>query len=402
MIARIYIWLLLAILLPDMYIYWRFFLRKEGFKWSQLLWWLPSAAMVAYTIVLARERDFAPADITTLYLYLFLVGLIVVAKLLFVVCSLVGLGIRKLSGAKANYGNIVGLLLAAATWVVVIYGSTKGFDQVTVRRITYESSELPESFDGYRIVQFSDAHVGTYGEGRQRMVEVFVDSILAQRGDLIVFTGDLQDIVPEEINPHKQQLCKLQARDGVIAIMGNHDYPTYVNVDAATKRRYLSETQQAMRSMGWDLLLNSHRAVERDGDSIIIGGMENDGDGRHFPQLGDVGATLRGSLPANMKSGEDSVGMARDFVVMLQHDPTGWRRKILPQSNAQLTLSGHTHGGQVKIFGWSPASLAYSEWGGMYYEGGRAINVSTGVGGVIPFRIGVPGEICVITLKKKR
>ena len=86
---------------------------------------------------------------------------------------------------------------------------------------------------------------------------------------------------------------------------------------------------------------------------------------------------------------------------MLQHDPTSWRRKILPQSGAQLTLSGHTHAMQFCLFGWSPSSLIYSEWGGMFYEGNRAINVSTGLGGFIPFRFGVPGEIVVITLKRE-
>lgn len=400
MIARISVWLLIAIVLPDIYIYWRFFIRKGNLHWNHLLWWVPSVAMVAYTVALASVRDFAPADINVLYLYLLLVALIVVPKLLFTLCSLIGLALRKLCHAKANYGNLAGLAIGIVVWVVAIYGFTRGFEQVTVRHLTYSSPDIPEAFDGYKMVQFSDAHVGTYASWRQWVVEAFVDTIMRQHADIIIFTGDLQDIVPDEIRPHAHILGRLTAPDGVVAIMGNHDYPTYVNVDEKTKASYLWQTQQAMRNMGWQLLLNSHTAITRGNDSIIIAGMENDGDGIHFPQYGNVEQTLRGSLPGNMRGAPDSLSSRRDFVVMLQHDPTGWRRKIIPECNAQLTLSGHTHGGQVKIFGWSPASLAYSEWGGVYHEGDQTINVSTGVGGVVPFRIGIPGEICVITLKK--
>ena len=87
---------------------------------------------------------------------------------------------------------------------------------------------------------------------------------------------------------------------------------------------------------------------------------------------------------------------------MMQHDPTCWRDHILPECHAQLTLSGHTHGGQMSLFGLSPVSLTYDEWGGLYREGGRALYVTTGLGALIPFRLGLPSEIVVITLKKKK
>jgi hypothetical protein len=116
--------------------------------------------------------------------------------------------------------------------------------------------------------------------------------------------------------------------------------------------------------------------------------MENDGEGR-FPQLGDIAQTLR-----RLKR--------QSFVIMLEHDPTAWKRKILPHSHAQLTLSGHTHGGQFNLFGWSPASLKYREYDGLYRAGDRMLYVTKGLGGVIPFRFGTPGEIVVITLKCKK
>ena len=116
--------------------------------------------------------------------------------------------------------------------------------------------------------------------------------------------------------------------------------------------------------------------------------MENDGRPPH-PAKGNIGKTLAG-----VRDGA--------FILMLQHDPSSWRRTILPKSKAQLTLSGHTHGGQIKIFGWSPAAVSYGEYDGMYNEGGRAINVSSGMGAFIPFRLGVSNEIVVITLHRSR
>ena len=108
-----------------------------------------------------------------------------------------------------------------------------------------------------------------------------------------------------------------------------------------------------------------------------------------MPRLGNIAMTMQGI---------DSTS----FVVMLQHDPSAWREKILPESHAQLTLSGHTHGGQFEVFGWSPAALSYDEWGGWTYEADRGIYVSTGLGALIPFRLGLPGEIAVIELKSKK
>ena len=183
---------------------------------------------------------------------------------------------------------------------------------------------------------------------------------------------------------------QLKAKDGVFAVLGNHDYDVYQNCDEEEKTRNCAKTVKALRDMGFDLLLNEHRIVRRDSDSIVIAGMENWGTKKRMPRKGDVIKTLTGITIS-----------PSPFIVMLQHDPSCWREKILPECNAQLTLSGHTHGGQISLFGWSPVALSYSEWGGMTYEGSRAIFVSTGLGALIPFRFGLPGEIVVITLRKK-
>ena len=275
-------------------------------------------------------------------------------------------------------------------WALTGYGFLFGFQQFEVRHVEFASADLPEAFDGYRIVQFSDAHVGSMTGSRQWMLQRAVDSINAQHADAIVFTGDMQNIWPDELTQQSSYFRQLKAKDGVFAVLGNHDYDVYQNCDEEEKTRNCAKTVKALRDMGFDLLLNEHRIVRRDSDSIVIAGMENWGTKKRMPRKGDVIKTLTG-ITINPSP----------FIVMLQHDPSCWREKILPECNAQLTLSGHTHGGQISLFGWSPVAMSYSEWGGMTYEGARAIFVSTGLGALIPFRFGLPGEIVVITLRKK-
>ena len=399
MITRIFIPILFAIILPDLYLYLRFIRRvadKGRKRRRAVALLLPSAVMVLATVGLVASREFAPRDFSLMNIYLLLLALLVIPKCVFVLCSSIGhlcsrlvrlaFGIRQ--RPARNYGNILGLLLVATIWYVAIYGSTAGFQQVKVRHVEYASPDLPESFDGYRIVHFSDVHAGTYGTGRQWLLQEFVDSINSQDADAIMFTGDLQNRTPDELLPHTTILGSLKSRDGVYSVLGNHDYANYITADEATKRSNELKTIALERQMGWKLLVNENVTIRRDSDSIVVAGMANDGDGVHFPQLGDIRSTLRG------------VGDSA-FVVMLQHDPSSWRRKILPASQAQLTLSGHTHAMQFGLFGWSPASWVYTEWGGLFHEGSRAINVSTGMGGFIPFRFGMPGEIVVVTLRKK-
>ena len=389
MITRIAILLILMAVVPDLYIDRRFLRRIKGRRamLRRLLWWLPTLGMIAYTMVFVFDRQFAPSDIKILNVYLFLVGLLITPKCLFALCSAIGWGVKKMIRRKANYGNIVGVVMVVLNWYVLFYGSFVGFDQITVREMTYESADLPKAFDGYRIVQFSDAHVGTYIGGREHLLRAVVDTINAQSPDMVVFAGDLQNREPQEIRPFVDVLGGIKAKDGVFSVIGNHDYADYIEATPDIKAENEKETRELERKMGWRLLVNEHEVVRRGADSIVIAGLDNDGDGKKFPQRGDVRKALEGV--------SDSA-----FVVMAEHDPTCWRRKILPESRAQLTLSGHTHAMQFMIGNWSPASFVYKEWGGVFYEGARALIVSTGIGGFIPFRFGVPGEIVVITMRR--
>ena len=311
------------------------------------------------------------------------VGFVIVPLLLFLLC-------RKFLPNK-RYGTVLGILLAAIEISLVAYGMTAGFRPLVVRQVEFASADLPAAFDGYRIVQFSDAHVGSMTGSRQEMVQQLIDSVNAQHPDMIVFTGDMQNITPDELIPSMLYFRQLLAYDGVYAVLGNHDYAVYQNCDDTEKANNCLLTKEVIRKMGFDLLLNEHRIIHRDSDSIVVAGMENWGKAERAPKEGDVKKTLTHPSPLT----------SHLYTLMLQHDPTCWREKILPECNAQLTLSGHTHGGQFSLFGWSPVALTYDEWQGMTYEGDRALYVSTGAGSLIPFRLNQPREIVVITLRKK-
>lgn len=390
MIARALIFILPLILLPDFYREWRCRSRKTPKPlWKRLLAWLPSVAMLGYTAWLAAQPGFAPANMNVLFVYLFILALFFALRFVYMLCSLAGWSVARLTHSRRNYGNLVGLLLMPLLCFVLVYGTTVGFSKLEVKHVELSFADLPPAFDGYKLVLFSDAHVGNYGRSRQDILKSCIDSINAQQADLIAFTGDLQNLHPQELYPQIDLLSSLTARDGVVSVLGNHDYAEYIDADEVTKTANCRETQSLERQMGWRLLMNEHIALHRGADSIVIAGMENDGTKKRMPQLGDVAKTLKGISDG-------------DFIVMLEHDPTCWKRKILPQSKAQLTLSGHTHGGQFALFGLSPVAMSYNEYDGLYRrDDGRVLYVTAGVGGLIPFRFGVPGEIVVITLRRK-
>lgn len=383
MIARISIIILLVTLLPDIYMYRRYVKRRLGNVWARMAWWLPTLLITVSTIGVSLTRDFAPHNLTLFNTYLFITALVVLPKLTFVLCSLAGRLARRVLKLRRNWGNYVGLVLVLAELYILFHGTMVGTDRLNVRQVTIESDDLPEAFDGYRIAQFTDAHLGSM---KDELMLRAVTAINDMRPDLIVFTGDIQNMRPEELPRFAQTLKRLKAKDGVMSVLGNHDYSHYVNVPPEEALRNERMTRDFETSVGWQLLLNDNRIVRRGSDSIVIAGGENDGR-PPFPAKADLKKTLRG---INAKS----------FVVMLQHDPSAWRRHILPETNAQLTLSGHTHGGQISLFGLRPTELVGKEDDGLYVEGKRKLFVSTGLGGFIPFRFYMNPEVVEITLKR--
>lgn len=395
MIARDILLFLLLIILPFLYIDLRWFKGKKAW-WKRLLWWVPCVAMTAYCGYLAMERDFIPGNdrIFILYGFLFLLGLIIIPMWTFLISSSLGKGcswiVRKCKKSPRrkprNYGNLLGVLSVPVVWFILFWGTFVGFNKLEVNHTDYISKDLPKAFDGYHIVLFSDAHVGSYQKHNSWLLQCAVDSINAQKPDMIIFAGDLQNIQPQELYPHIDVLGALKAKDGIYSVLGNHDYAEYIGGDEAIKAANCKETVSLERQMGWNVLLNEHCTIERDKDHIILAGMENDGDGKRFPQKGDINKTLENVAK-------------HDFILMLEHDPSAWRRKIVKDGRSQLTLSGHTHKMQFSLFDWCPLSLTGKEFNGWYQEGSQQLFVTAGLGGLIPFRFGATGEIVVLTLR---
>ena len=391
MIARAPYLFILLIIIPDLYFDFHYWRRKYSLG-QRFCRWLPTIGLVVYTIYLMYEKNFIPDNPNILYIYLLLVGLIAIPKLVYMLCSITGLTFSKLIHRKSskhpakNYGNLIGLVCVPVIWYIVLYGSFIGFNKVEVNRQTFTSPDLPKAFDGYKVVLFSDAHVGSYTARNEHVLKKAIDLINTQHPDMIVYTGDIQNTQPQDIYRHMDVLSSLRAKDGIYSILGNHDYGDYICGNTAKKVANMRETMSLEKQMGWTLLMNEHRYIDRGKSHIIIAGMENDGDGIRFPQKGNIKKALKGI-------NDD------DFILMLEHDPSSWRRRIIPDGRAQLTLSGHTHKMQFALFDWCPMSLKGKEVNGWYTEDEQSLFVTAGLGGLIPFRFGAPGEIAVITLK---
>ncbi len=293
-------------------------------------------------------------------------------------------------------------LAAIVAFLLVLgcIGYFYGSRHFVVHDRTLYFDNLPDSFDGYRIAQFSDFHAMSFHMGHEEDVRTVVDLVNSLHCDLIVFTGDLVTIQSGDLDGFDSCLASLSAPDGVMSIMGNHDYALYQRgLTPGQRSEDVRKLQRRQRDMGWQLLLNDHRIIRRGGDSIAVVGVENDGEAPRFPSYGN--------LPKAMSGIGDGT-----FTVLLSHDPTHWRRKVIPDTDIELTLSGHTHAGQFKVFGWSPVSWVYQEWSGRYGnektdKTGMSVRqtlvVSEGVGCVpVPFRVGAWPEVNVITLRKSK
>lgn len=389
MIFRMLIPFILMLLLPDLYIYMAYIRHLSTKPIVQLLWWLPTLLLAVWMTV-AFVGQFQHVSFMK---YIFGAMLCcAIPKILFTLCSLLG-KLTHIAGISQTYSNrpldVLGCLLAFASFCILLYGSMFGWKQLTVREVTVECPDLPAAFDGYRLAHFTDMHIGTQA-GNTPLIEKMIQLINSQKADMIVFTGDLVNGNPDELEPGFIQLLQqLKATDGVYSVMGNHDYCMYGQYH--NKRSMASAVQQLQQiereQLHWDLLLNEHRIIRRGNDSIALLGVENDGT-PPFPEYGDLPKTLKGL--------EDGC-----FKVLLSHDPTHWRRKVLPETDIQLTLSGHTHATQFKIGDFSPSRFVYKDWDGLYTEGHRNLFISNGLGAVMfPFRFGAWPEVVVITLKR--
>lgn len=265
------------------------------------------------------------------------------------------------------------------------FGFIEGWKRLELKHITFTSPDLPPYFDGYRLVQITDFHLGSFPPGND-FVQKVVDATNNEEPDMILFTGDLVNNQASEVEPYLETLAQLHASDGIYSIWGNHDYCEYGNnhsIGALKRNRRMLYGYQ--ESLGWHQLMNEHHVVSHGMASIAVIGVENPGQ----PPF-----TNRSNLKKAMKGLDPGI-----FKILLSHDPHHWRREVVGKK-IQLTLAGHTHAGQLKIGKWTPARMAFKEWGGAYRIGEQMLYVSSGIGGSFPFRLGAWPELTVITLKR--
>ena len=391
MLLRILLILLLLLVLPHLFLLWRF--RKHLSVRQMLFLSIPNLLLLAFCLPLSFFETYSPtnARITGEFLVFFIgwTG----AEILLALFCLAGFSFHKISALDKIFTGL-GFTFALLLLSVVAYGHFQGMGRLKIVHEDLYFEDLPNNFDGYRLAVFSDFHLGTYGSDI-RIPRKVTDSILAQRPQAVLFLGDLVNYHVNETQTALTELQRLNAPDGVFSVMGNHDYQMHLKWEESEARQEsIRRLQEVERAAGWKLLCNEHEILCRNGDTLAIVGVENDGK-PPFPELGDLRASLNG-LPDTLGNGKPL------FKILLSHDPTHWRRKVLPQTDIQLTLSGHTHATQFQIGSFSPAKWFYREWGGLYREGERQLYVSRGIGGaMLPFRFGAWPEINVITLHKK-
>ena len=300
---------------------------------------------------------------------------------------------KKIDNSRRKFISNLSLAVAAIPIPIMIHGITRG--RYNFKLVNHEISfkDLPESFDGYTITHLSDFHCGSL-ESRSKL-KYAIDLVNEQNSDLIAFTGDFVNNTYTEILPWIDEFKKINSKDGKFSILGNHDYGDYMQWETPKEKiENMEALYKAHKDMGWNLLLNESRFIEKDGHRLAIVGVENWGNG--FKQEGDLDKALT------------NVG-AKDFKILMSHDPSHWEAKVLPHPyNIHLTLSGHTHGMQfgIEIPGWikwSPVKWRYKQWAGIYEKAKQRLNVNRGFGYLAyPGRVGMWPEISVITLKKSK
>jgi len=286
------------------------------------------------------------------------------------------------------------VLLTAIPFFSMLYGMTFGKYRYTVDKIKLSFSDLPTSFDGFKIIQISDIHSGTFDSIVQ--VRKGIDLIMDQKADLILFTGDLVNSNKNEIDPYIETFSHLSAPYGMFSVMGNHDYYGMYRIpkgDYASKSAYLSDFYNKHKLMGFEILNNSSKTITKQDGSISLIGVENWGAGP-FPKKGDLTKALDG-VSENA------------FSILMSHDPTHWDHHVLkhPQK-IHLTLAGHTHGMQFGInflgIKWSPVKYRYKRWMGIYKELDQFLYVNRGFGFLAwPGRVGMRPEVTLIELSKR-
>ena len=295
------------------------------------------------------------------------------------------------SEAVAYTVLVVAALIAAIVFFSFVYGSYKGKYRYKLHRHVLYFDDLPAAFDGFTITQISDIHSGSFGN--KNAIQKGIDLINKQKSDLFLFTGDLVNNLAQEILPWKELFRQINAPFGQFSVLGNHDYGDYVAWPSReAKVQNMHNLIQYQRDMGFRLMLDEHVTIEKDGEKIVLIGIQNWGHG--FSQYGDLNKALQGV--------EDGT-----FRILMSHDPSHFEHEVKDHDQKiHLTLSGHTHGMQMgfELFGWkwSPVKWRYPRWAGLYSANDRYLHINRGFGYLgFSGRVGIWPEVTVIELRRK-
>jgi len=287
------------------------------------------------------------------------------------------------AGLPFGAGRAVGIWSVAVVAMLLVAASVAGYAgtrQLVVRRLSVWLPNLPRPFEGVRLAQISDVHAGPHTS--RRHLRRIADAVRNSQADLVVHTGDQVDDFPRDVAVFVAAFGHLTAPLGVFAVAGNHD--VFAGWDGV--RRGLTDA-------GINVLVNEAVPLARGGERLWLAGT-GDPAGRAWPSGGgasaapDVERTL-GRIP----TGEP--------IIALAHNPALWPE--LARRGVDLTLSGHTHYGQLAIpdWGWNIASLFLDLSMGIHRRDGSLLYISPGANyWGIPFRIGTPPEVTVLTLRR--
>ena len=290
---------------------------------------------------------------------------------------------------RRKFLSLMGLGLGGVLSALFIDGITFGKYRHTVRRVKVKFANLPKSFKGYKIIQISDVHSGSFSDPSK--LQHAIDLINEQNPDLVLFTGDMVNNVADEFKPFIPLFSKIKAKDGKFAVLGNHDYGDYVKWNSKDEQnKNLEALIDYQRQAGFDMLRNENRIIEKNGENIYILGVENWGL-KPFPQYGDIDKALE-NVPQSATK------------ILMSHDPTHFDYVVKKHpKDIHLTLSGHTHGMQfgldLKNIKWSPVQYRYPKWADLYESEGKMLYVNRGFGVLgYPGRVGVLPEITLFEL----
>lgn len=291
--------------------------------------------------------------------------------------------------SRSEFLTTTALAVGATHVGALTWGIISGAHDYRIRRLPLFLKNLPDKFHGLKLIQISDIHSGSFFN--KTAVEGGVDMLLKEKPDIVFFTGDLVNNKAEELSAYFEIFKRIKAPLGVYSTLGNHDYGDYTSWPSeVAKMTNIKDLMKAHELMNWNLLMDEHKTITIENQSISILGIQNWGAG--FSQYGNLEKALKNTEDLNTK-------------LLLSHDPSHWRAQVLNHTNIDASFSGHTHGMQYGVeigdFKWSPVSLRYKEWAGLYTESDQQLYVNRGYGYLgYPGRLGILPEITVFELQK--